>query len=363
MPLLLSEIMMLPIYKSLPLLFLLTLTGCDDNQFTTIIDENWIIDPEICADDTTPVDFKKVAYWSVDEDYDNDDLALIDFSALTHIIYTSVSVSADGSLATLSDDNEEILEDLVEYAQLAGVKVSVSLGDGNDNSFNSIANSSSITDDFVDSVVDFIDDYELDGVELNWQTIGDDDESDNLEELLDELEEQLGEEGKLLMMALPSGEYTSANNINNDMFTYVDFANVHAFDSTDSDDLHSSFEDAEEAITYWTERCLIQNKLVLGVPFYSAGSAVRSYDYLIRDEIEYACVDESEGRDYNGIPTIIDKTNYAMLYAGGIMINSLEQDFYERNSDDESDEFIIDDYSLLNAINQTSAGTYVDICD
>lgn len=357
MPLLFSEIVMSVIYKSLPLLLLLTLTGCDENQFTSIIDENWIADPEICADDSTAVSFKKVAYWSVDEDYDNDDLDLIDFSALTHIIYTSVSVNADGSLATLSDENEEILEDLVEYAQLAGIKVSVSLGDGNDNSFNTIANSSSITNDFVDSVVDFIDDYELDGVELNWQTIGDDDESDNLEELLDELEEQLGEDGKLLMMALPSGEYSSADNINNDMFTYVDFANVHAFDSTDSDDLHSSLEDAEEAITYWTERCLIQNKLVLGVPFYSDDyndddEVALSFDDIVEDNITYACVDESEGRNYNGIPTIMDKTSYALLYAGGIMMKSLEQDAYENPS-----------YSLLNAIDEVSNGERVTLCD
>lgn len=349
------------IYKSFPLLLLLTLAGCD-NQFGSLFrpDDK---EEQVCEADTTPVNFKKVAYWSPDEDYDKDDLDRIDFTALTHIVYAHISVNSDGSLDPLSDENSEILEDLIAYAQNVGIKAAVSLGDGNDNNFNTIASSSELTKNFVDEVVDFIDEYNLDGIDINWQTIDDNDESDNLKELLDELQEKLGPDGKFLSLAAPSGEDDSADNINDDIFQYVDFINVMAFDSTDNDGLHSSMEDAQEAVTYWTERCLIKNKLVLGVPFYSAGNAVRSYDYLIRDDISYACVDESERRNYNGIPTIMDKTNYAMLYAGGIMMKSLEQDFYARNNDDDDDPFIIDDYSLLNAINQTSLGNYVDLCD
>ena len=344
-----------------PLLLLLTLMGCEDNQFTDIISDNWTEEAEECDTDTTTVSFKKVAYWSPDDtdpDTNEDNLASVDFSSLTHIIYTSVSVNSDGSLDIPEDTDEETLEDLVDYAQAAGIKVGVSLGNGNDSNFNTIAESSDKTSDFVAAVEDFIDDYELDGIEVNWQTIDDDDESDNLEELLDELEEQLSEDGYFLSMTVTSGEDDSqADEVNNDMFDYVDFVNVQAFDSTDSDDLHSSLEDAEDAITYWTERCLIQNKLVLGVPFYSDDynddeEEARSFDYIVEDDTEYACVDESEGRNYNGIPTIMDKTSYAMLYAGGIMIKSLEQDAYENY-----------DYSLLNAIDAVSNGNDVDICD
>lgn len=343
-------------YKSLPVLLILTLTGCD-NQFGDLF---WPKEDEevVCDTDTTAVSFKKVAYWSVDEDYDKDDLDAIDFSALTHIIYSNVNVNSDGSIAALSDDDEDALQDLVEYAQLEGVKVGVSLGDGNDNNFNTIAESTSLTKAFVSDVVDFIDDYELDGVDMNWQTIDSSTESDNLEELLDELQEDLSEDGKFLSMAVTSGEDDSqADNVDSDLFEYVDFVNVMAFDSTDKDDFHSSFEDAEEAITYWTGRCLIQNKLVLGVPFYSNDNdedvdESLSYDYIVDDNTDYACVDESEGRNYNGIPTIIDKTSYALLYAGGIMMKSLEQDAYENP-----------EYLLLNVINETSNGDYVDICD
>jgi len=325
--------------------------GCNSN-FTDWVSDNWTEEDEVCDDDTTSVSFKKVGYWSTE---DNDDIDLVDFSAFTHIVYHAISVNSDGSLVT--PDDTDALEDLVDYGESNDIEIYIALGDGDDNNFNTIAESTSITNSFVNKVADFIDDYDLDGAELNWQTIGDDDESDNLEELLEELEDELGDKGYGLIMSLPSGEYSSADNIDNDMFTYVDFANIHAFDSTDSDDLHSSLEDAEDAITYWTGRCLIQNKLVLGVPFYSVDddedvSETLSYDEIVDDDLDDACTDESDGRNYNGIPTIMDKTSYALLYAGGMMMNAIDQDY-----NDDSD------YSLVNAINEVSNGEYVDVCD
>lgn len=343
------------IYKGFPLLLLLTLTGCD-NQFSNLF---WPeIEEEVCDDDTTSVTFKKVAYWSPDSsDYDQneDNLDSVDFSTMSHIIYTSISVNSDGSLDIPEDEEEDILEALVSKAGNAGIEVGVSLGSGSDSNFNTIAESSSLTSDFVSAVEDLLDDYNLDGVEINWTSIGDDDESENLEELLDELEEDLSST-YFISMRLPSGEYSSADNIENDMFSYIDFANIEAFNSTNSDDLHSSMSDAEDAIAYWTSRCLIQNKLVLGVPFFSVDddedvSETLSYDEIVEDNTDYACTDESEGRNYNGIPTIVDKTSYALLYAGGIMMKSLEQDSYENY-----------DYSLLNTVDQVSNGEYVDIC-
>jgi len=339
------------IYKSLPLFLVFALTGCD-NQFGSLFWHD--AEEEVCADDTTTVSFKKVAYWSPDEGDDEDDLAIIDYSALTHIIYTSISVNSDGSLNLPEDDDEDIFQAFVDEASSAGIEVGVSIGTGSDGNFNTIAEDSSLTSDFVEAVEDLIDDYGLDGIEINWTTISDDDESENLEELLDELEENLS--GSFLTMALPSGEYDSADNIENDMFTYIDFANIHAFDSTDSDDLHSSLDDATDAISYWTSRCLIQNKLVLGVPFYSRDSGdntlSRSYDEILDDDTDNACQDEDSGDNYNGIPTITDKTTYAMIYAGGIMMNALEQDSYDYPS-----------YSLLKAIDEVSDGIEVTICN
>ncbi|GLS90059.1 hypothetical protein GCM10007916_11260 [Psychromonas marina] len=346
------------IFKRLPLLLLVALVGCD-NQFTKIIDDNWIKDPEVCEEDSTTVNFKQVAYWTPD---DSDNIELVDFSMLTHIIYSSIIVNADASLVMLEDDDEELLEDLVTYAQPYSVKTAVSLGEwvsSNDSNFNTIAGSTTLTDTFVDNVIDFLDDYELEGVDIHWQTIESDDESDEFEKLLKALSKELVKEGKFLSMTVPSGEdYKTANRISSDLFDYVDFVNVIVFDEVDSDDFNASLQDAKDAIEYWTDRCLIKNKLVLGVPFYSVGSTTRSYDYLLRDDLDYVCVDNSRGRDYNGIPTIIDKTDYALSNAGGMMMRSLEQDVYARNNDD----LDYSEYSLLNVINETVLGNEVSVC-
>ncbi len=51
------------------------------------------------------------------------------------------------------------------------------------------------------------------------------------------------------------------------MFDLVDFLNIMAYDGPGQN--HSSYEFAEEALNYWRQRGLPQNKTVLGVPFYS----------------------------------------------------------------------------------------------
>ncbi len=345
------------IYKSLPLLILFSLSGCEDNQFTDVIDDNWIKDPVVCEEDTTAVSFKKVAYWTPD---DSDNIELVNFSSLTHVNYASITFNADGTINT--PDDIDPLEDLVSYAHSDNVKVAVSIGewnDADDSAFNAIASNKNLTKTFVNNISDFIDEYELDGLDVNWQTIDSEDESDDLKYLLEQLSEELQEQGKFLSMTAPSGEEENQTNLlSTEVFEFVDFINVMAFDSTNDDSLHSSLQDAKDAIAYWTDRCVFKNQLVLGAPFYSRGHAEHSYDYLIRDDINYACVDESERRDYNGIPTIIEKTNYALTNAGGMMMKSLEQDVYQRSNDD----FDFSEYSLVNVINETVLGNEVTVC-
>lgn len=344
-------------YKIICFILLLSLVGCKNNQFTDVIGDYWIKDPVVCEEDTTTVTFKKVAYWSPD---DSDNIELVDFSLLTHVNYASISFNADATLNTPEDIDP--LEDLVTYAHSESVKVAISIGewvDADDGHFNTIANDKALTKTFVSNISDFIDEYELDGLDVNWQTINSELESDSLKYLLGKLSDKLKGEDKFLSMTVPSGEDEQQTNLlSTEVFENVDFINVMAFDSTNNDSLHSSLQDAKDAISYWTQRCVVKNQLVLGVPFYSRGNAVRSYDYLIRDDINYACVDESERRDYNGIPTIIEKTNYALLNAGGMMMKSLELDVYQRNNDD----IDYSEYSLVKVINETVLANEVAIC-
>ena len=328
------------------------LTACE-GLFEKMFPEDWEKDQEVCETDTTAVTFKKVAYWDGD---DTDNMEDVDYEQLTHLIYGYLEVNADASLVTFDDDEVDDFEDMIASARAAGVKVAISIGgDGNASNLKTIASSSSITNTFVDNVIEFVEDNDLEGVDLNWQFPSDDDEGELFEDLVEKLSDKLWDNGYFFSIAVVSGEDEDlADSIDSSVFDYVDFVNVRAFDSTNSDNLHSSKQDAIDAIDYWTERCLIKNKLVLGIPFYSRGDSVDSYADIIDVKRAYACIDESKDRNYNGIPTVIYKTNYAMSYAGGVMIQSLEQDTYDTG---------LLEYSLLNVISETESGNTVSICD
>lgn len=330
---------------------LFALTACDGIFSSLFEDEDEEV--VICDADVTAVTFKKVAYWDGDDTENMDDA---DYNQLTHLIYGYLAVNADGSLVDFDADEEDDFEDMIASAQAEGVKVAISIGgEGDDSQLNSIAGTSSVTNTLVDNIIDFLEQYDLDGVDLNWQTPENDDEGELFEDLVEALSDALRADGYFFSISVISGvddDQVMGDVIDNTVFDYVDFVNVRAFDTTDNDDLHSSEQDAIDAIDYWTGRCLIKNKLVLGIPLYSRGDSVESYDEIVDDNTDHACTDESKGSNYNGIPTVVAKTEYAMNHAGGVMIQSLEQDAYENS-----------DYLLLNVIDKTQAGNTVSICD
>lgn len=312
-------------------------------------------DDQDCETDNTSVTFKKVAYW--DGDY-RDDIDEVYYDSLTHLIYGYLQFNADGSLVPFSNDEEDDFEDMIAYAQAQDVKIMISIGGDESSSanFNTIASSTSLTKTFVDNIIDFIDEYDLDGADLNWQFPQDDAEGELFEDLVSELSEELNDDNYLFSIAVISGvddDQDYADVIDSSVFHDVDFVNIRAFNTTDSDDLHSSKQDAIDSIEYWTGRCLIQNKRVLGIPFFSDGNSTERYDDIVDDNTDYACVDESEGLNYNGIPTVVDKTEYAMDSAGGVMMQSLDQDAYQTD---------YPTYSLLDAINKTADGDDVTVC-
>lgn len=355
----------------LSLLLIFNLTACE-GIFSF---ENWTSDDDECDEDTTSVTFKQVAYWLEDdindfEDIDDDDND-IDYNQLTHLIFGYVEVNADGSFdlnsnGTLSDiDDNDTFIGIIEAIQDEGVEVFLSIG-GEDSTSNlkTIAADDDLSDDFVDNVIDLVDEYGLDGIDLSWQFPEDDDEGELFEDLVAELSSELENEGVTFSIEVVSGlddEEDPADVISSDVFDDVDFVNVRAFNANDYDDLYLTTDDFLDVIDYWTDRCLIQNKLVVGIPVYATGDNDTSYTYAEvldeKGEGSAACDDDdrvSIDGDYyyfNAIPTVIEKAAYAETYAGGVMLMSLDQDY---NQDP--------DYSLLNAIYDEVEGNDT-VCD
>jgi hypothetical protein len=335
-----------------------SLVACNSEDF--ILDAI-STDDVVCTEDTTDVDFKQIAYWAENDDEDDETLEDIDFSKLTHIIYDKIGVSSDGSLI-ISDDLEDELNDLVDAVDDSGegTLILFSIGNDTDTAFSAIASSTSALANFNEEIQNLFDDYDIDGIDINWQFPSEDDE-DDFETLIVSVEETVHDEGKLLSFVVDAGDDDSlTDSVSDDALDAADFINILTVEvaSNDSDD---NIEDTEESVTYWTdERCIVKNKLVVAIPAQgiSTDDVSKSFADIFDHKNSDACLDRTASRTYyyyNGIPTATDKTEYAQSNAGGVVLTSLQNDIF-----DSAD---IDDYSLLTTIDSQVNGTPNTICD
>ncbi len=258
---------------------------------------------------------------------------------LTHLNYAFLLPNADGSVNGIA--NPWILEDIVRQAHEKNVKVLISIGGwGYDKEFEALATSPETRRRFVEAVIEFVEQYNLDGADVDWEYPDAHSASaDNFTALMQELRAQLPPD-KLLTAAVAVGE--NADGVQAAVFDLVDFLNVMAYDGPGQN--HSSYEFAEEALNYWQLRGLPQDKTVLGVPFYSRPGEV-PYRKLVAADPAAAQADEIDYNGvttyYNGVPTMQKKTQLAKRLGSGIMIWTIASD-------------TMDDTSLLNAIDQAA---------
>jgi chitinase len=258
---------------------------------------------------------------------------------VTHINYAFLLPAADGSVSNIVHPG--ILDDLVARAHAKNVKVLISIGGwGLDQEFKQLAASPETRQRFVKAVVDFVQQYHLDGADVDWEyPEANSPSADHFTVLMQELRAQLAPD-KLLTAAVALGQ--NADGIQEAVFDQVDFFNIMAYDGPGQN--HSSVEFAEEALNYWRQRGLPQSKAVLGVPFYSRPGEA-PYRKLVAADPAAAQADESEydgaATYYNGIPTMQEKTRLARRLGSGIMIWTIASD-------------TLDETSLLKAIDRAS---------
>lgn len=252
----------------------------------------------------------------------------IQYSKLTHINYAFVLPNNDGSLQGLP--NPGLLQTIVSNAHAKNVKVVVSVGgwnDGNDSAFVAFAASDAGRTRFTNAVINLVDTYSLDGIDIDWEYPDPGVESDNYSKLMGQLADAMHSRGKILTAAVV-GDGSTGDGVKNDVFGYVDFLNLMAYDQNNGD--HSSYAYAQQSINYWANRGLPAAKLVLGVPYYARPSWA-AFNSKVGQNSANACRD-TDGSDYwNGIPTIRKKAQLAKNY-GGIMTWELSQDTSGSNS-------------------------------
>lgn len=277
--------------------------------------------------------FKVVGYYS--GDLFNEPVERLQTDKLTHIMYAFVIPKEDGTLHDLK--NPEQLKQLVKKAHEDEAEVFIALGgwsyEGNvlEPVFKELSASDEKRKTFIDNVCAMVEGYDLDGVELDWEHPNKSTAVD-YEKLVIEMSDALKLNDKELSAALNGSWYTDwaaedTSVITKKSLDKFSFINVMAYDMNNEE--HSPIWFFENSLTYWLNRGLPPEKIVMGIPLYAKPSW-KQYRHLVAENPEYAYSDYAPTAPlesyYNGMDTIREKTLIALDKAGGVMLFDVNED-------------------------------------
>ncbi|HLO17013.1 MAG TPA: glycosyl hydrolase family 18 protein [Anaerolineales bacterium] len=245
----------------------------------------------------------------------------IPYEALTNINYSFLTPKAEGTFNPLN--NGWKLKQIAKTARQHNVSVNISVGGwGWDAQFEEMAANPESRRAFVRNLKAFVAEYQLDGVDVDWEYPDPGQSSQNFLSLIKELRAALPD--KLLTTAVISYGDEYGLGIPSESFELFDFVNVMAYDGPD----HGTMEQFEKGLSYWSGRGLPKEKIIIGVPFYGAPNM--PFFKIVEADPKAAQMDtfDYHGKTYhyNGIPTIQAKTRIAMKKAGGLMFWALDHD-------------------------------------
>lgn len=259
-------------------------------------------------------------------------------SRFTHINYAFIIPKEDGTLHEV--ENPELLEWLVKVAHNNQVKLFISVGGWSyedellEGVFERACDTEVKTRILVNQIIDVLEYYNADGVDIDWEYPRINESADKYEQLMTMLRAELDQRKKELTTAVIGNESVIGLGQTNQVLSIADWINVMAYDAEEPG-THSSIAYMESCIDYWkNNRNVPADKIVVGVPFYSHPSRL-SYRALIMSDIRASlldtCIYERMWENYNGIYTIQNKTKLAKQECSGIMFWEITQDAW--NSD------------------------------
>lgn len=275
-------------------------------------------------------DFKIVAYCS---DIFKDPIDTnVPYDKLTHVIYAFLIPKEDATLEKPADPAE--IKIMVQKAHEQNKKAMIALGGWSYKNiplqpvFEKISSDEKLRAKFIANVIEFLKEYNLDGLDLDWEhpVLGKTEK--NYEDFVLDLSKSLKKENKLFSAAL-NGAWSDTKGpdaslaVSEKALKEFDWINIMAYDMNNED--HSPYWFAETSIQYWKNRGVKENKIVLGVPFYARPSFKQYRDIVFENKLN--AYKDFNGVDYyNGISTIKEKTRLAYKEAGGIMIFDVNED-------------------------------------
>lgn len=272
-------------------------------------------------------------------------------------IYESVDVCCY-AFATINAQNkvtlqqEKTLKALVDRAHAMGKKVLISLN-GDHKLYAQMTSSMATRITFVNSVMDIVKKYDLDGVDNDWEyPKSSDNSSKGNYELMKQFSNILHapDENKLLTMAITPGKYAGSirDGILTEVFDCVDWFNIMVYDDYTTEVAgrnHASWELMTTATDFWIgQKKMPKKKFVCGLPAYGRASGITqsgttlSYSVILDkggDPYSDSAIVSTDSHPesyeifYNGITTIRKKVAYCMENdLGGYMFWEQGQDCY-----------------------------------
>lgn len=231
--------------------------------------------------------------WVTGNDYYINSPSKIDYSKYTHICYAFSIPDNNGNMGV---PQGSVLTDLVNRSHAANVKVLLSIGGWLSSSpgntpFEAISTNPTAINNFVNACANFVTQYNLDGIDLDWEYPT---QKARWNAVAVPLGNRLHGMGKLFTAAVSESANNNGNNYDN--ISMLDLVNIMCYGS---DALASS------AMTYWTSRGVPQSKRMLGVPFYES---------------------------HNNTAEHIRKANMAKTTGGGIMIWDIASEYGDINA-------------------------------
>lgn len=285
--------------------------------------------------------FRVIGYLPVWMNYPNS-INSVDLTKVTHINIAFANPNATGTLTGAGTTGN--IATVVNACHAQNVKVFISIGGAGapGATYAGLINNATNINNFVTKIMTFVTTNNLDGVDVDIEgdiLDGSTLTSAQYQAFVIALGNALHAQGKLMSAALATW---FATYVTNTAAAQYDWINLMSYDATGPWDpgtpgQHSPYSLATSDFTYWKNtKAVPAAKLSIGVPFYGYGFG----SLYQSDEISYCDIvtahPGAENVDvygtspnaiwYNGIPTIKQKTTYALANAGGIMIWEIAED-------------------------------------
>jgi len=267
----------------------------------------------------------------------------LELGGLTHIFYAFLLPKEDGSVYFYDEEN---VKEVISIAHKKNRKVFVSVG-GYCNQemilsrvFEKISSDYTLSQKFVDSIIDIVKKYDFDGVDLDWE-YPTEEYKDKYEFLVWVLSHSMHMRQKEFTIAVHRAVPGEAKEcrivaISDKVIDNVDWMNIMTYDATE-DRNHSDMGRCRKVVKYWTEeRGVPKEKILVGAAFYARPSEKPYYELISEDPYNYFR-DAYKNDTFNGFYTIKEKLSFANHNCGGLIIWAINYD-------------TIGSYSLLSAI-------------